>query len=167
LQLLARIRSERPMANEKRTTESVLGACEDVPGLKGILRVARPNLLILGTDGETKQTIDAIASSLADPVATWVPSPLSPFPDQPCRTLIIHDVDRLTFSQQEHLVRISAARAGALQIIATSQCPLFTAVQRGVFLERLYYRLNVVVLDLTALKCSSGSSTGRPDIDVV
>ena len=155
------------MTNEERTSDNVLGACQDVSGLKGILRVARPNLLILGTDDETKQTIDAIAPSLVGPFATWVPSPSTPFPDQPCRTLVIHDVDRLTFSQQEHLVRVSAARAGDLQIVATSQCPLFAAVERGVFLERLYYRLNVIVLDLTALKGSSGSSRGRFDIETM
>jgi transcriptional regulator of acetoin/glycerol metabolism len=36
-----------------------------------------------------------------------------------------------------------------VQVVSTSSTPLFPRVERGEFLNRLYYQLNVVYLDLT------------------
>ncbi len=39
--------------------------------------------------------------------------------------------------------------AADVQIVSTCGKPLFPLVERGEFLNRLYYQLNVVYLDLT------------------
>jgi transcriptional regulator of acetoin/glycerol metabolism len=39
--------------------------------------------------------------------------------------------------------------AADVQIVSTCGQPLFPLVERGEFLNRLYYQLNVVYLDLT------------------
>ena len=39
---------------------------------------------------------------------------------------------------------------GGVQLIATTEERLFELVERGHFMEQLYYRLNIVFLDLSA-----------------
>ena len=36
-----------------------------------------------------------------------------------------------------------------VQVVSTAKAPLFPLVERGAFLDRLYYQLNIVYLDLT------------------
>jgi transcriptional regulator of acetoin/glycerol metabolism len=55
----------------------------------------------------------------------------------------------MTAEQQENLVALICRVAANIQIVSTSKSPLFPLVERGAFLDRLYYQLNVVYLDLT------------------
>jgi len=123
---------------------SALGTCRDVAGLIGILRIARPNVLILGPDYETRRTIEAIRPHLATPIATWET-------ETPFRTLVVEDVDRLTVTQQQRLFHLIIDRSDPIQIVATSQHDVFAAVESGAFMDRLYYQLNVILLDLLTL----------------
>ena len=39
---------------------------------------------------------------------------------------------------------------GATQVITTTSCPLFPIVERGAFLEGLYYYLSAICLDVVS-----------------
>jgi len=64
-------------------------------------------------------------------------------------TLVIRDVEALSGEQQENLVALICRVAEDIQIVSTSKSPIFPLVERAAFLDRLYYQLNVVYLDLT------------------
>jgi DNA-binding NtrC family response regulator len=78
----------------------------------------------------------------------WSPGILMPAVDR--GTLIVPRVDRLDDDQQRRLIYWLEKTAGSVRVIATTSVPLFVMVQRGVFLDRLYYLLNIIRLDLPA-----------------
>ena len=138
----------------ERLRNSALGACRDIAGLIGILRIARPNVLILGPEGDTRRAIDDIRPHLATPIATWEA-------EMPFRTLVVEDVDRLATPQQQRLLHLLTDEPGGIQIVATSRHDVFEAVENGAFLDRLYYQLNAVLLDLRAVRMSGDAVQSR------
>jgi hypothetical protein len=130
---------------DQRLRNASLGACRDVAGLVGILSISRPNVLILGPDGETRRAVDDIRPHLATPVATWET-------EMPYRTLVVEDVDRLTKAQQQRLLHLITEEPDRIQVVATSRHDVFESVESGAFLDLLYYQLNVVLLDLRAAR---------------
>ena len=85
---------------------------------------------------------------LRPPVISWTPSRTSQLPDVACRTLIVHEVDRLTIAQQTTLSVLLTGAANDLQIVSLARRSVFPLVDAGLFLETLYYHLNVVLLEL-------------------
>ena len=138
----------------ERLRNGALGACRDVAGLIGILRVARPNVLILGPQSDTRRAIDDIRPHLATPIATREA-------EMPFRTLVVEDVDRLATAQQQRLLHLVTDEPGGIQIVATSRQDVFEAVESGAFLDRLYYQLNAVLLDLRAVRASGDAVQSR------
>jgi hypothetical protein len=110
-----------------------------------IFRHGRPNFLLIGNDAAVECALDRLRAYLAAPIAIWT----SRIPAQtPFRTLIVRHIERLNRAEQVRLMDLSA---GAVQVISTTSVPLFPAVERGTFDEGLYYRLNVVLLNLPAV----------------
>jgi Sigma-54 interaction domain len=110
------------------------------------------NLLLIGVDRSVWTNI--LATRLVDvrePVALWTPGQRLVMPP-PGRTgtMILHDVDQLSQSDQLYLLDWLERAAGRMQIISTTVAPLLPRVQAGKFIDTLYYRLNTVFLDLTA-----------------
>ncbi|HET9831130.1 MAG TPA: hypothetical protein VFP91_05460 [Vicinamibacterales bacterium] len=136
---------------DQRLRNAALGACRDVTGLIGILGIARPNVLILGPEVETRRAIDDIHPHLATPIATWEA-------EMPFRTLVVEDVDRLTTGQQQRLLHLLTDERDRIQVIATSRHDVFESVESGAFLDLLYYQLNVVLLDLRAVRSGDAQS---------
>ncbi len=62
--------------------------------------------------------------------------------------IVVYDVDTLTRDEQYALYGI--AGNGRTQIVSTASKLLQPMLQAGAFNERLYYRLNVVTVDLTS-----------------
>jgi len=114
----------------------------DVAEAISILRQGRPNMLVVG---DVDTFLEQIRPNLVPPVASWTPRDAATRPATSFRTLIVRDVDDLNLSQCERLTDLTD-----VQIISTTSAPLFPAVQRGAFPEGLYYRLNVVTLNLFA-----------------
>jgi DNA-binding NtrC family response regulator len=65
-------------------------------------------------------------------------------------TLVLRDVDCLKPVEQVQLLEWLQQNDFALQVVASTSVPLLPRVATGAFLDSLYYRLNVLYLDLAA-----------------
>jgi hypothetical protein len=112
-----------------------------------ILRRSHPNMLLVGDDDAVERLLERVCPFLVRPIACWRPRENATRPTTSFRTLIVRGIDDLRLSQCASLTDVNAD----VQVISTTRAPLFPAVQRGAFPDGLYYRLNVVVLDLSAV----------------
>lgn len=74
------------------------------------------------------------------------PGAALPLPTAAARTLILHDAATLTMAEQTQLLDWLNAASPRPQVVSTSAQPLFAQVERGLFAEPLYYRLNVILI---------------------
>jgi hypothetical protein len=125
----------------------VHGAGNPVSELLAELHRLHPNILIIGGGGETERALESIYPTLRPPVALWTPLETAHLPAPAFRTLIVRDVDGLTAAQQASLAGLVRRSAGEVQIVSIARVPFFPLVTQGLFLDELYYRLNVVVLE--------------------
>ena len=65
-------------------------------------------------------------------------------------TLLLLEVARLDRSQQTQLLQWldQFDECGQMQVVSTTSQPIFSLVETGAFLATLYYRLNVIRIDL-------------------
>jgi hypothetical protein len=113
-----------------------------------LLASAHTNLLLEGQEPRLEAVLTVLTPSLSRPVTTWSQGTLSPGEGR--GTLIVPRVDRLDGDQQRQLVHWLEKTGGTARVIATTSVPLFALVQRGTFLDRLYYLLNIIRLELPA-----------------
>ena len=129
---------------QRRDAESPTGDLD-------LARVTRTNLLVVGDDDVVASLITSLWPSLAPPIFVrqrgerFQLSPTSP----PVGTIVVHDVDTLTRHEQDALYHWMAGN-GRTQVVSTASKSLQPLLQAGAFSEGLYYRLNVVTLDLTS-----------------
>jgi hypothetical protein len=122
-----------------------------------ILRAAHPNLLITGVPDAVEQSLSALTPHLLPSVSYW-PLDSSWPPPGDVRTLVIRDVQSLTLAEQQALSAWFDQRASIeTRVVSTATVPLFQLVEAGLFMEVLYYRLNVLTW---ATKI--GPARGRP-----
>jgi hypothetical protein len=105
------------------------------------------NLLLIGPDAATRGFLAPLMASLALPVV-YCDGAQPEFPNGPVGSLIVCDVGRLTRAHQQQLLEWLNDRSGSARVIATSTRPVFPNVQRDLFSDDLYYRLNTVMLQL-------------------
>ena len=143
--------SVMPTAKMSGVNETFVAHREDrrLAELVAVLRRSRPNVLVIGSSTDTDRVFEVMYPYLRSPIVAWVPRETRDVPTASFRTLVIRDVDALDSTQQENLVASICRLAANVQIVSTSRTPMFPLVQRGAFLDRLYYQLNVVYLDLT------------------
>jgi hypothetical protein len=114
-----------------------------------LLRRWRPNVLLAGPGESTHAALNALAPCLRAPVVTWqTDRPLALPPSVPIGTLVLQEIAWLTRSEQQGLLDWIEQTSGGTQIVATTSVPLLPLVERGTFLDALYYRLNVIYLEL-------------------
>jgi hypothetical protein len=112
-----------------------------------IVRTQRPNVLITGSNATTEVFVATLRPYLQNPVCDWATETALPTPCETA-TLLISDVATLSLEQQQALMGwLDRAAAGDTQVVSTTALELFPLVERGTFLEALYYRLNTVRLD--------------------
>jgi hypothetical protein len=111
----------------------------------------RTNLMLAGA-GAVPVLLDMLGLELLNErVLSWHPGePLDLPSHRRVATFILHDVDQLTPADQQALLQWLDLAAGRIRVISTTEEPLWARVTRGEFDEALYYRLNVVYLDLGA-----------------
>ena len=63
-------------------------------------------------------------------------------------TLILHEVGSLTNDDQLQLLGWLEQAEGRTRVVSTSAASLFARVEAGLFIEKLYYRLNTVSLNV-------------------
>ena len=111
-----------------------------------LLVTARPNVLLEGAHEITDLIVGEAKGFLPTPHATWCGAP--PRGDRPA-TLFVRSISALDHDQQHSLFDWLDSPGDRVQVISTTSEPLYPMVGRGVFLESLYYRLNVMRLDVT------------------
>lgn len=112
-----------------------------------LFRVSRPNVLLIGPEGDTDLAIASITGWGEEQISVWPAVQPQPLERAPLSTLVVRDVMDLDRSEQARLNEWLTERAEGIRVIATSREPLYGLVERQQFLEPLYYRLNVVCLD--------------------
>src|SRR6266853_3292575 len=110
-----------------------------------LLSTPRPNLLLEGPAAQIQAVVAALKPLLTSPVIAWCGGGL---PGEHRGTLIVQEIHRLDDTQQRQLMIWLDDAVGTVQVIATTSEPLFPMVERGVFLEVLYYRLNILRVEV-------------------
>jgi hypothetical protein len=114
------------------------------------LRTLRANVLVSGPREATHAFILALIPHLHAAVRDC--SAGDALPASPADgTLILRGVDALDGEQQRTLLRwLDDPLTRWTQVVSTAAAPLYPAVQAGTFSDRLYYHLNVVLVEVTA-----------------
>jgi DNA-binding NtrC family response regulator len=71
--------------------------------------------------------------------------------DQPAEhagTIVLRNIAALTTEDQQRLLDWLTEVSGTTQTLTTSATPLTPSLERGTFLDALYYRLNVLYLEV-------------------
>lgn len=111
----------------------------------------RVNLLFIGKDRVTRTVLDVLLLELREPLASWHPGePLALPRSARAGTLILHDVSALAVDQQHQLLEWLDWDGGRTQVVSTTPVSLVSRVDAGTFVERLYYRLNTVCVDVAS-----------------
>ena len=108
---------------------------------------ARANLLLVGSESATRSALATIKPYLVRPhwrcdARTGVPLPLRE------GTLILRKVSALSREQQSLFFRGLDEVGERFQVVSVTDTPLFPLIEQGTFLADLYYRLNVVLIEL-------------------
>jgi hypothetical protein len=121
---------------------------QDIDLTRHMLRQGRARALVVGTEGATGAVLSALHDDFGSPVLhVRAGGPLT-LPETPA-TLLIHDVSALDAADQDRLLQwLNLSLPGSSLIAVTSE-PLFPLVERGAFLPHLFYRLNLIVIDVT------------------
>jgi hypothetical protein len=115
-----------------------------------LARAARVNLMVIHGEGVLQDLPEWAMLDLEKPIATWCAGERLVLPPVAwARTMILQDVGALTYPDQRRLLDWLDRAAGRTQVVSTMPAPLLPRVQAGAFLDRLYYRLNTVCVDVT------------------
>lgn len=116
------------------------------------------NLLLIGVNCAGRERVEIGLGPLMGPLSKWEPGEQLVLPAATdTGTLILHEVGSLTHDDQLRLLAWQDENAGRTRIVCTTSASLFARVEAGVFIEKLYYRLNTVTFNL-----STGSGIRRP-----
>lgn len=115
-----------------------------------VQRTRHPNVLVVGSDVDVVNALRTLQGVSRQPVVTHrPPDPLVlPTPSH-AGTVILREVARLSLIDQHRLMAWLEGNCGRTQIIATDTRPVWPRLQTGAFLASLYYRLNIIYIDLT------------------
>lgn len=106
------------------------------------------NLLLIGVNGASRDRVESSLVGLG-PVTRWEPGEQLVLPPAAnTGTLILHEVGSLTNDDQVRLLGWLEQAEGRTRVVSTSAASLFARVEAGLFIEKLYYRLNTVSLNV-------------------
>ena len=126
-----------------------------------LLRTAHSNVLVVGAEAAVVGILDGLRPNCRQPVATCeAGSSLVLPPPSQTGALILRDVGNLTSEGQRRLMEwLDDNARDRIQVITTNAAALWPRVKDGSFTEALYYRLNVIYVDLT-----DGAPSWRSDL---
>lgn len=130
--------------------------------LNGFGRAGGPSrVLIVGQGILVDELLNGFIPMCASPIYRCTLPGVLALPQVDSGTLVLRDVSMLTASQQHELREWLDHRD--LQVVSITSTPLYVQVRQGSFDESLYYRLNVVLEDLTgALTVPSAARHSDP-----
>jgi hypothetical protein len=107
----------------------------------------RPNLLVCCRGGGVDRVLQTLMQSCQHPFHLCaLPGPLD-LPSHTTGTFLLKNASALSRAQQIQLQHWMSRSLGQIQVISVVFDPLYPLVERGEFLEGLFYRLNVVSLE--------------------
>jgi Sigma-54 interaction domain len=110
-------------------------------------RSPRHNVLLEGSEPSTLAVLRLLEPHLPEPVIRkGRGSPLQ-LPDDDIGALILEEVCDLSGDEQARLLAWIDGRCQT-QVVSTTAGPLFERIAQGLFDASLYYRLNVIVVEL-------------------
>ena len=107
----------------------------------------RVNTLLVGSAASLSAALTALRAQVVRPIALasgaeWRTPTGSP------ATLIVENISALSAEGQRAMLDWLDSPSRPAQVISTSERPLFELVERGTFSDRLFYRLNMMYLQL-------------------
>jgi hypothetical protein len=109
-----------------------------------VFKTAHPHALIIGSRADAQARLVDHLDCLRAPVVDWRPR-AAVEPPPATGTLVVWDIDALNRTQQEQFLSWMDGHP-AVQVVSIAEGPVFPLVLSGTFLDRLYYRLNVLCL---------------------
>ncbi|OFV93061.1 MAG: hypothetical protein A3G76_07960 [Acidobacteria bacterium RIFCSPLOWO2_12_FULL_65_11] len=118
-----------------------------------ILSTHHPNILVFAPGLPAEGVIQELTPVLRPPLRYWDVAAAMSWPVNAAGSLIVRDVAALDATEQRNLhLWLNQRPAERTQVLSVTPVPLFPLMERGAFLDALYYRLNVLHLtDLIAL----------------
>jgi hypothetical protein len=110
-----------------------------------LLAHTHPNVHIRAAAPLAMTLITALALGLRQPVHVQTAWDRAVAPTN--GTLVLYGVDALDRREQQQLFAWLDATHAAVQLVSVSTEPIFPLVERGLFLDSLYYRLNTILVD--------------------
>lgn len=114
-----------------------------------VAQIARANVLLVGPDGLAEKIVEALRSDFSQPIQVWRPGARLVLPPVGhTRTLILHDLGAMAGDDQRCLCDWLEVTAGRTRVVSTTPQPLFPLLEAGTFSDTLYYRLNILCLQV-------------------
>jgi hypothetical protein len=110
----------------------------------------RPNVLVCGDRQITDAFLSALPSHYSSQLRELPIASLKARGDLSEGTAVLRDVADYSEADQQNLLAWLDRRGRSTQLIATTDRPLLDLVSAGQFDARLFYRLNMVYLDLNS-----------------
>jgi hypothetical protein len=127
------------------------------------LNATRPNLLLQGPDAATDGAVGALGRVLETPIHRWRADLPLPVPTRRQETLLVRNLITLSAGQQMKLLRWLEVIDGRVQVVSTTPVPIYPLTRSRLFLASLYYRLNVMCIDVHVAHQESGPTTRNPE----
>ena len=108
------------------------------------------NVLLIGDKAATDAAVRDLQSAHQNSSVTWHCGglPLVVPPSEPVSTVILHDAAVLSPGEQQMLSDWLSLETCRTRVVTTSSVPLFPLVESGAFMATLYYRLNVIYVEV-------------------
>jgi len=127
-----------------------------------VLRTSRHNVLVEGPAEATDIVLGLLRPHICVPLLRQPRRRALKLPRADTRGLILQDVSTLTADEQTQLLAWLRNDGADTQVVSTTTLPLFGLVAHGRFDAALYYRLNVLLLQVGASK----QTVSRPEAHV-
>jgi sigma-54-interacting transcriptional regulator len=111
------------------------------------LQQYRLNMMMVGRPSSTESVLVALEQILEKPVTFWQPAAHLTLPTAG-GTLVLRNVSEMTPAEQSVVCAWLEHYRHRTQVISTSTRPLMPLLGRRVFSDVLYYRLNMLYLEL-------------------
>jgi hypothetical protein len=124
---------------------------------------SRHNVLLEGPPACTEAVLHLLKPYLGEPVTLKRSGAPLELQASMRGALVVHDVSSFSRPEQDRMLGWLDGLDSRTQVVCTTTEPLFPLVARGLFHETLYYRLNVILLQLTRSPDRTVRSLEAPD----
>ena len=116
-----------------------------------VARITRANILLVGNDRQVSRLVRLAVADFNQAAVVSCRNGQLRLPSTSLRagTIVIRDVDALSSDDQVKLCEWLNTRSDRAQVVSTASAPIVPLVDSSLFNDALYYRLNVVYVDLT------------------